>query len=593
MNKVELLAPAKNLETAIAAINCGADAVYIGADSFGARVNAKNNLEDIKTLVDYAHKFYARVHVTINTILNDYEIKRAKDLIFKLYAIGVDAIIIQDFGLLELANKGLLPPIQIHMSTQCDNRTLEKAKFFDKIGASRIILARELSLRQINDICKSVNCEVETFVHGALCVSYSGQCYLSYANGGRSANRGECAQPCRKRYTLVDERGKVIAKDKYLLSLKDFNASKYLSDLVDIGVKSFKIEGRLKDLNYVKTVVLYYNNLLSEISARSSSGRVFSDFAPDVNKVFNRGYTDYFLEGRKNCFNFDSPKFLGEIVGKVTKVSKNYFETDAKLNPQDGICIYTDGSITGFLVNRVEGCKIYPNKIDNIVEGAALYRNSDSLYEKNLKRATIKRKIGVSILVSDSTIIAKDEDGNIANIPIPKGEIASCPENVRNVYAKQLSKLGDSDFYLTEIRLNQEIIDFHPVSVINDLRRNLLQKLINVRLDNYNKNVQKHISYADFPANSVDYRANIMNDLSEKFYKNCNCKVCEHALETCPDISSGVELMRTKHCLRYAYDLCLKNKNSIKDNLYIVDEKGKRYLLDFDCKNCEMVILNP
>ena len=593
MNKIELLAPAKNLETAITAIDCGADAVYIGADSFGARVNANNNLDDIKALVDYAHKYYVRVHVTINTILNDNELRKAKELIFKLYDIGVDAIIIQDFGLLELANKGLLPPIQIHMSTQCDNRTLEKAKFFDSIGASRIILARELSLKQIEKICSNVQCEVECFIHGALCVSYSGQCYLSYANGGRSANRGECAQPCRKRYSLVDESGKIIVKDKYLLSLKDFNASKNLADLINSGVKSFKIEGRLKDINYVKTIVLYYNNILSQISNKTSSGKVFTDFNPDINKVFNRGYTDYFLGGRKKCYNFETPKFIGEKVGKVTKVAKNYFETNAELNPQDGICILSDNQIIGFLVNKVEGSKVYPNKMDNIKTGDSLFRNSDSIYEKQLKNAKIKRKIAVSFTVENSIIKAKDEDGNIAEVSIPVGEKPSNPENMRNIYVKQLSKLGNSDFYLDKIVINQDIIDFNPVSVINNLRRDLLQKLMYERLCNYPKNPQKHISYADFPTHIVDYRANIMNDFSETFYRNCNCKVCERALESVTNTPSGIELMRTKHCLRYACGMCLKDKNSNKNNLYLVDENGKRYPLRFDCKNCEMVILSP
>ena len=257
MDKIELLAPAKNLVTAYAAINSGCDALYIGANSFGARQNASNSLDDIQKIIDYAHKFYVKVFVTINTILDDNELLQAKNLIKKLYDMNADAIIIQDMGILKAAIDGELPPIPIHISTQCDNRTLEKVKFFDEIGVSRVILARELSLDKINEICNKTSCEIETFIHGALCVSYSGQCYMSCANGGRSANRGECAQSCRKKYSLVDEKGKILAKDKYLLSLKDFNASKYLKNLVDSGVKSFKIEGRLKDENYVKNVVFY------------------------------------------------------------------------------------------------------------------------------------------------------------------------------------------------------------------------------------------------------------------------------------------------------------------------------------------------
>ena len=374
MKSVELLAPAKNLEIAIAAINSGADAIYIGAQSFGARKNAPNPLSDIEKLVNYAHKFYVKIHVVINTILNDSELSEAVTLINKLYDIGVDAIIVQDMGLIEMAAEGKLPPIQLHASTQCNNRTLEKAKFFEEVGVSRVILARELSVDKISEICNSVSCEVETFIHGALCVSYSGQCYFSYANGGRSANRGECAQPCRKKYSLIDANGKVILKDKYLLSLKDFNASKSIAKLINCGVKSFKIEGRLKDINYVKNVVAYYNILINEYANRVSSGKVFLDFEPNVDKTFNRGYTDYFLNGRGQCFNFLSPKSRGEKLGKIKRIFHNYFEIDAKLNPQDGICYISDGEMKGFLVNKVEGNKVYPNKMEGLKSGQLLYR---------------------------------------------------------------------------------------------------------------------------------------------------------------------------------------------------------------------------
>ena len=308
MKKIELLAPAKDKETAFAAIDCGADAIYIGASDFGARRAVPNSIDDIKEVVDYAHKFYARVHVTINTILTDSELEQAVKLIHKLYEIGVDAIIVQDMGILKLAVDGKLPPIQIHASTQCDNRTLEKVKFFENIGVSRVILARELSIEEIKNICSNTNVEIETFIHGALCVSYSGQCYMSYAIGGRSANRGECAQACRKKYTLVDSEGNIIAKDRYLLSLKDFNASRHIEELIKAGVKSFKIEGRLKDINYVKNVVGYYRREIDKFAEKTSSGQVELDFEPDLNKTFNRGYTDYFLDGRKKCFNFDTPK---------------------------------------------------------------------------------------------------------------------------------------------------------------------------------------------------------------------------------------------------------------------------------------------
>lgn len=317
MKKIELLAPAKDKETAFAAIDCGADAIYIGASDFGARRAVPNSLADIKEVVDYAHKFYAKVHVTINTILSDDELEQARELIQKLYEIGVDAIIVQDTGLLQLAVEGKLPPIPVHASTQCDNRTLEKVKFFENIGISRVILARELSLEEIRNICANTNVEIETFIHGALCVSYSGQCYMSYAIGGRSANRGECAQACRKKYTLVDSEGNIIAKDRYLLSLKDFNASRHIEELIKAGVKSFKIEGRLKDINYVKNVVGYYRREIDKFAEKTSSGQVELDFEPDLNKTFNRGYTDYFLDARKNALTLTPRNRLERSLEKL------------------------------------------------------------------------------------------------------------------------------------------------------------------------------------------------------------------------------------------------------------------------------------
>ncbi len=337
---IELLAPAKDKETAIIAIESGADAVYIGSPKFGARQAVGNSLEDIKEVVDYAHKFYVKVHVTINTILTDDELEQAQKLIYKLYEIGVDAIIVQDMGIFKLAIDGKLPPIPIHASTQCDNRTLEKAKFFDNMGISRVILARELSIEQIKEICKNCNAEIETFIHGALCVSYSGQCYLSHYIGGRSANRGECAQACRKKYTLVDEDGKVIAKDKYLLSLRDFNASKHIKKLIDAGVKSFKIEGRLKDKNYVKNVVAFYRQEIDKFAEKDSSGKIFSDFVPDVNKSFNRGFTDYFLDGRKNVSTLKPRKLSANIWEKLKKSAKITLKLMQNF-PNKTVCILT------------------------------------------------------------------------------------------------------------------------------------------------------------------------------------------------------------------------------------------------------------
>ena len=585
MKRVELLAPAKDKETAIAAINCGADAVYIGASDFGARRAVPNSLDDIKDVVDYAHKFYARVHVTINTILTDDEIEKAVELIKKLYSIGVDAIIVQDTGILEMASEGKLPPISLHMSTQCDNRTLEKAMFFDKIGVSRIILARELSISEIENICKNVSCEVETFIHGALCVSYSGQCYLSYSIGGRSANRGECAQPCRKKYSLVDDRGNFIAKDKYLLNLKDFNASKHLEILVNAGVKSFKIEGRLKDINYVKNVVAFYTKEIEKFAAKTSSGKIFLDFEPDLHRTFNRGFTDYFLDGRKKCFNFDSPKSTGERLGKVEKTGKDFFVLNANVSLQDGLCWIENGIQDGCLVNRIEGKKIFPNKKINLKAGTVIYRNQDVEFEKLLKNSKTKRRIGVDFLFENNILHATDEDGNSVGVEIPNIEPPKNPDKMKEIFLSQLQKTGESDFYVNSINVKSNL-PFLPVSKINEIRRDIFDKLMKERLKNYPKELQKPLKYTDFPLHEVDYRANIHNCQAKKFYNRCHSKVCENSLESTKDFR-GKCLMQTKHCLKYAFDMCKSPKK-----LFLIDEKGKKYPLKFDCKNCMMMIFH-
>lgn len=589
MKCVELLAPAKNFETAIAAINSGADAIYIGASYFGARKNAPNSLQDIEKLVNYAHKFYVKIHVTINTILNDKEFVEAIELVKNLYNIGVDAIIIQDMGLLKAAIDGKIPPIQIHMSTQCDNRTYDKVKFYDDLGVSRVILARELSLNQISEICKNTNCEIEIFIHGALCVSYSGQCYMSYANGGRSANRGECAQPCRKKYSLVNDKGKSILKDKYLLSLKDFNVSESIKELIDCGVKSFKIEGRLKDINYVKNVVAYYNEEINKYANRTSSGKVFLDFKPNVYKTFNRGYTDYFLKTRGQCFNFMSPKSRGEKLGKVKRVFHNYFEIDAEVSAQDGLCYIHNGEMFGFLVNKVEGKKVYPNKMSRLTTGTVIYRNYDSKFEKALNNSRSVRKIGVKFVVNDNKIYAFDENDNVVYIDLPLGDVPNSLNKMKQNFVEQLKKTGNSEFYTIEVLIKDDNISFIPISKINELRRELLSLLMNERLANYHRSLQKHIGYRDFYRKTLDYRANVYNSEAKLFYNNCNCEILEYALESSKNIKSGIELMRTKHCLKYAADLCSQPCGK----LYLVDENNKKYPLGFDCKNCEMVVYNP
>ena len=589
MKYTELLAPAKDKDTAIAAINSGADAVYIGAPAFGARASAGNSIDDIKEIVEFAHIFNVKVHVTINTILKDDELPLAVELIRKLYDIGVDAIIVQDMGIVNLAVENKLPPIVLHASTQCNNRTLEKVKFFEDIGFSRVILARELSIEQIKNICENTNEEIETFVHGALCVSYSGQCYMSCFIGGRSANRGECAQPCRKKYTLVDDKGNILAKDKHLLSLKDFNASKYLSELVNAGVKSFKIEGRLKDLNYVRNVTAYYRQKLDEISKKTSSGKIFFDFTPDVKKSFNRGFTTYFLEKREKCFNFDSPKMRGEKIGRILKSSLGWFELEKNsinLNAQDGICYFENDGLKGCLVNKVQNGKVFINKKITVPEGSIIFRNYDTEFDKILSNSKIKRRLCVSFEYLNNNLTAADEDGNTVSIDITSIEPAKNPEKMKENFINQLKKSGESLFYTEGVNINGEL-PFMPVSEINSLRRTLFEKLIAERLKNYKREVQKPLKYSPYISDTADYRANIYNKEAEKFYEKCGCEVTECAFEAL-DNKTGKELMRTKHCLKYAFDLCKCPKT-----LYLIDDKGKRYKLKFDCKNCEMVVLSP
>lgn len=584
MKRTELLAPAKDKDTAITAINSGCDAIYLGASSFGARKNAGNSLADIKEIVDYAHKFYVKVHVTINTILRDDELDDAKNLINELYKIGVDAIIVQDMAILNMAVNNELPPILIHASTQCDNRTLDKVKFFENVGVSRVILARELSLDKIDEICQNTSVEIETFIHGALCVSYSGQCYMSAFIGGRSANRGECAQACRKKYSLMDDKGNFLAKDKYLLSLRDFNASKHLSNLVQSGVKSFKIEGRLKDKAYVKNIVAYYRYELDKISQKTSSGKVSFDFEPNPKKSFNRGFTDYFLNKRtKNIYNFDTPKSIGEYLGKVTKVSDKWFEikTDKELSAQDGL-YFKDG---GCLVNRIDGKKIFPNRMEGIKEGLEIYRNSDTKFEKQLENSKTKRQIAANLCFENGKLYAVDEDKNAVMLDV-KGEIAKNQDKMNKNFLTQISKTGEEDFYINSFEIKGNV-PFMPVSKINELRKNLFSKLMAERLNNYKRELQKPLKYSQFPKSEIDYRGNVHNNSSKEFYKNCNCNVTEMSFEL-GSKNHKVELMRTKHCLKFAFDMCKSPKN-----LFLIDEKGTKYPLAFDCKNCEMVVLKP
>ena len=577
--KTELLSPAKDKETAFAAIDCGADAVYMGAAAFGARKNAPNSLADIRDVVNYAHKFRVKVFITLNTILTDSELNEAVTLAGELDKIGVDALIVQDMGFLEKIKTIGIP---VHISTQADNRDLEKVSFFNNLGVARVVLARELSLKQIKEIHDAnPNLELEAFVHGALCVSDSGKCYLSQYIGGRSANRGECAQPCRKKYSVETVDGKIIAKDIYALCLKDFNASNRLKDMIDAGVYSFKIEGRLKDSNYVKNITAYYRHELDKYSQKSSSGKSIYPFKPNPQKSFNRGFTDYFLEKRKDCFSLNSPKSRGEYIGVISEVKNGCIKicTDKTIHPQDGL---TDG-IDGFLVNKIENNYVYPNRPVKFKAGDKIYRNVDVEFEKQVAQK-VKRQIGVNINITDELTLV-DEDGIKVSIPITGGEAAKNPEKMKETFVKQFSKTGESDFYILDIKIASEL-PFMPVSRINELRRSAFDKLMQKRLDEYKREEHKNLVYCPYYKSQIDYRGNVHNLSAKDFYKKCGAEVCEMSLETeLP--KHPVELMRTKHCIKYALGMCKS-----PEKLVLRDEYGKVYPLKFDCKKCEMSVLN-
>jgi putative protease len=489
---IELLAPAKNLTTGIAAINAGADAVYIGASKFGARTAASNSLEEIGKLIEYAHQFRVKIYVTVNTILRDEELKEVNDLIWKLYELKADGIIIQDMGILEMD----LPPIQLIASTQTDNYSLERIKFLEGVGFKRVILARELSLDQIKKIRENTNLELESFVHGALCVGFSGRCYLSSYLSRRSANRGECIQACRLPYTLIDGDNNVIAKDKPLLCLKDFNLSNNLEDLIEAGITSFKIEGRLKDEDYVSNVVSYYDKKINEIIfkrndlKRLSSGNVVLEFNPDLEKTFNRTYTTYFLKGRQRDILSNSSKSVGKLLGKVKEVFKDSFilDKEIEISNSDGLCFFDrNNNLIGSNVNGFSEGKIFLNDMTGVEKGQEIYRNTDVKFLKSIKT---ERKISLMLLFKEEkdgfSLMIEDEDGNqaISNIKINKEE-AEKKEKAQENIINQLGKLGETIYTIKEIKVDWNKPYFIPVSQINEMRREVIEKISLERKNNY------------------------------------------------------------------------------------------------------------
>ena len=624
---LELLAPAKNADFGIEAITHGADAVYIGGPAFGARANAGNSIADIERLAAHAHRYHAKVFVTLNTILRDDELDEARRLAWQFYEAGADALIVQDMGLLELD----LPPIQLHASTQTDIRTLEKARFLQDVGFSQIVLARELTLQEIAKISDGLkvgagdtaNCAAATlefFVHGALCVAFSGQCYISHAHTGRSANRGECSQACRLPYTLEDEAGRIVAHDKHLLSMKDNDQSANLRQLVEAGIRSFKIEGRLKDLSYVKNITAHYRTLLDEFLdaspeyRRASSGRCSYTFTPRPEKTFNRGATDYFVNERKGDIGaFDTPKFSGELIGEVTRIGPDWFEVTASapLHNGDGLSYY-DGhhELVGLRVNRADGARLFPNEMpDDLAIGTALYRNRDQEFERALEKKSAERRIGVHLQLGETpdgfALTLTDEDGISARAALPHAhELSKNAERAFSGLRENLGKLGNTIFTVSEISLDLSQPWFLPASAVNGLRRDAVAALEAAREMTRERPLRRIAvgcpqsgipatqsgAAPTFPENELSYLANVLNSAARAFYEKHGVSVIAEAYET--DSEKGeVSLMITRHCLRYSFNLCPKEVKGIRpDPMTLVNGKEK-LTLRFDCKKCEMHVI--
>ncbi len=598
---IELLAPAKTADIGIEAVLHGADAVYIGGPCFGARAAAANSVDDIARLVDFAHRYEARVYVALNTLLYDDELKPAERLITELYRVGVDALIVQDMGVLRLD----IPPIALHASTQTDNRTVEKVRFLYDAGFSRVVLARELSGDQIRTIAEAVPVELEVFVHGALCVSYSGQCYLSRALSGRSANRGECAQYCRLPYTLLDADRRPLIRDKHLLSLKDMNRTDRLEALLDAGATSLKIEGRLKELSYVKNVTAWYRRRLDEIFERRpeyravSSGRVELSFDPMPQKSFNRGFTRYFFDGRpdKDMGSPDTPKSLGEPIGRVVQVRGAALKVQGGevLHNGDGLCFLNKkGAFEGFRVNRVEEAVVYPFEKLNISSGVLLYRNYDRLFEQTLQKKSAQRRIpvdlqlyeiprGFALKITDdsgrSAVVARDWEKEEARTPQSENQKA------------QLSRLGDTCFFARSVNVLSEKAYFLPASLLADLRREAVERMMLVRRLSYRPSRRKEEGSVSYPVSELDYLGNVSNASARAFYRTHGVKKIAPAYECEP--VEGEALMFTRFCLKRQWGRCpretvrLQEGGVWKEPLFL-QYRDTLLRLEFDCRLCQM-----
>ncbi len=608
---LELLSPAKNADYGIEAINHGADAIYIGGPAYGARAKAPNTVADIERLVKHAHRYHAEVFVTLNTIFHDNELEGAREIVQQLYEIGTDALIVQDMGLLEMD----LPPIQLHASTQTDIRTVEKAQFLDQVGFSQIVLARELDLKTIQQIADATSCNLEFFVHGALCVAFSGQCFISHAHSGRSANRGECSQECRLPYRLEDAQGRVIGNDKHYLSMKDNDQSANLRALIDAGISSFKIEGRYKDLPYLKNATSHYRQLIDEILndmpefAKSSSGSCSYTFTPQPEKTFNRSATDYFVNGRKADIGaFDTPKFAGEEVGKVTKVGKDFFEMTSavELHNGDGLCFFdVHKELVGMRINTVEGNRLTPNEMpEDMRRGMTLFRNRDHAFMRLLEKDSAARKIDVDLNFYETpdgfALTVTDEDGCSATALIqqekqPAQNLEKAETNLR----ENLTKLGGTDFSVRYLNLSIAQAWFLPASAVNALRRDAIEQLMQVRLTSYHRPAKKASAEppAIYPEDTLSYLANVYNKKARAFYEKHGVKMIAAAYEANEELGE-VPLMITKHCLRFSHGMCPKEAKGVigvqgtvtAEPMTLINGNDK-FTLKFDCKPCEMHVM--
>lgn len=601
MTEIELLIPAKDLHCGKIAINHGADALYIGAPRFGARQAAGNRLEDLEQLARYAHLYGSKLYVTVNTLLYDNELEDARQLIVQLYELGADAIIMQDLGLLKMD----LPPIRLHASTQCHNNSLERIQFLEKLGFRRAILAREMDLATIRHIHQESDIELETFIHGALCVCYSGQCYISWMMTGRSGNRGECAQICRTAFDLTDARGRTLLHDKHLLSLRDMNRAMYLAEILKAGVISLKVEGRLKDETYVKNITGYYRQQLDAILesdnpfSRLGSGRTTLHFQSDPERSFNRGYTPYFIDGqRRKMATFDTPKAMGKSIGHLRqdRDGRLFYEGNAKLVNGDGLCFINEvGELEGFFVNGISNGRVQPHKPVSAFRRVEVYRNVDKQFEKMLSEKSAERKIALDMQFAETedgfALSLRDEDGCEACVERKMDKVpAQKPEVAERQLRTSLSKLGDTPFGLRRLTIEMAPC-FLQAAVVNQMRGEAVERLVATRMERFRPEDDVREYRPEPLFGEADYKRNITNELHRAVYEDFGAAKVEYGLDKTLDFKNK-EVMVCKYCIRYEMGVCSKQKGGgeLALPLYLQNDHH-RFRLDFDCRNCVMKVV--